>query len=291
MFSQINNITLLLDEPLSKHSSLKIGGNAKYFIQAHTIDALLDTIFKCTSHHLKCKIIGGGSNMLFDDKGYEGAIIQYTNNFKKFENGKFYASAGNGMSELIRFTSQHNLGGFEFAVGVPANLGGAIANNLGAYNQDISQHIEHITVLKNRQLIYLTKKECDFGYHSSIFQKNNYIILSAIFNLPNTNKYVIDTNVKSNLNKRLTSQPLNYPNAGSAFRRENNIIPAKLIDDLGLKGLSVGGAEISTKHAGFIINKGSASCKDVLVLIEIIKQKVYQSFNIVLTPEIEYLPF
>ena len=135
MFSKINNISQLKNEPLSNYCSLKVGGNAKFFISAHNIDALLDTLYICNQHSINNKIIGNGSNLLFDDLGYNGAIIKYDNNLIQIKNNLLQASAGCTISELLQFTQQHNLGGFEFATGVPAQLGGAITNNLGAYNQ------------------------------------------------------------------------------------------------------------------------------------------------------------
>ena len=149
MFSKINNITLKLNEPLSKHCSLKIGGNAKYFILAHTVDALLDCLEVCKQHSVNHKIIGGGSNILFDDLGYNGAIIKYDENTKFMKNELLHASSGCSLSELIQFCKNCDLAGFEFAVGVPAMLGGAIVNNLGAYNQEMSTYIQYVTVLKN----------------------------------------------------------------------------------------------------------------------------------------------
>lgn len=290
MFSQINNITLSKNEPLRNHCSFKIGGNAKFFISAPNIDALLDVLHKCKQHSIKYKIIGNGSNLLFDDMGYNGAIIKYDDNFKQIKHNKLFVSAGASLTELISYVQQYNLGGLEFSIGVPAQLGGAIVNNLGAYNNEISTYIEHITILRNKQIIYLTKDDCNFSYHSSILQNSKDIVLSAILNLPFQDKNITRTKALKFFTKRKNTQPLNLPNAGSIFRRKNNIIPAQLIDVAGLKGLTINDAQISTKHAGFIVNLGNAQSKDVLKLIEIIKNKIYEKYNIVLNLEIEYLP-
>ena len=176
MFSKINNITLKINEPLSQHCSFKIGGNAKYFVAAHTIDALLDCLDTCKQHSLPFKLIGGGSNILFDDFGYSGAIIKYDNNTKFIKNGLLHASSGCSVPELIQYCKIFDLGGLEFSVGVPAMLGGAIINNLGAYNQEISNYIQHVTVLQNNQIKYLSKNDCKFDYHSSGLQNKNLII-------------------------------------------------------------------------------------------------------------------
>ena len=291
MFSKINNLTYLTNEPLSLHSSFKIGGPAKHFVLAHTVDALLDALNICKQHSIQHKIIGNGSNLLFDDKGYYGAIIKYDNDFKQIKNNQLCASSGVDIASLIAYANQRNLSGFEFAVGIPAQLGGAIANNLGAYSCEISTYLEYVTVLRKNQILYLTKNECEFQYHKSIFQNNHDIILGATFNLPIQDKSISQNKILTYLSQRKTTQPLNLPNAGSIFRRDENIIPAKLIDQAGLKGLQIGNAQISTKHAGFIVNLGNATSKDVVKLIEIIKQKIFNKYNIELQLEIEYLPY
>ena len=291
MFSKINNITYLKNEPLSSNSSFKVGGDAKYFISAHNIDALLDTLYICKQHSVKYKIIGNGSNMLFDDLGFNGAIIKYDNNFKQIKYDQLQVSSGNTLSELISYTQQFNLGGFEFAIGVPAQLGGAIVNNLGAYNCEICTYIKQVTILKNNQLIYLSKKDCNFSYHSSNLQNSNSLVLGAIFNLPFQDKNITRAKALEYFTKRKNSQPLDLPTAGSIFKRQADIIPALLIDQAGLKGLSVGNAQVSTKHAGFIVNLGDAKCKDILKLIKIIKNKIYEKYGVVLLEEIEYLPY
>jgi len=314
MFKKINNITYLTHEPLSQHSSIKIGGEAKHFISAHNIDALLDTIYTCNQHSIKHKIIGNGSNLLFDDLGYSGAIIKYDNNFLQVKKDKLNASSGCALSELISYTIQHNLTGFEFAIGVPAQLGGAIVNNLGAYNNDISQHIEYVTILKNKQIIYLTKDECNFTYHSSALQNSKAIVLGATFNLPQQDKNISQQKALNYFTKRKTTQPLELPNMGSIFKRINlnlnninnlleqfitigantdsqYISPARLIDDCAMKGLTIGNAQVSTKHAGFIVNLGNAKSKNILNLIKIIKNKIYEKYNIILKEEIEYIAY
>jgi len=291
MFSNINHIILKTNEPLSNHNTIKIGGNAKFFISTLTIDALLDTLHICNQHSIPFKIIGNGSNLIFDDKGFSGAIIKYENNFKQIKDNILQASSGCPLSDLISYTRQNNRGGFEFCIGVPAQLGGAIINNLGAYNQEISTYIQHITILKNNQIIYLTKEDCNFKYHSSNLQNQKIIILGATFNLPYQDKRSTLQKSLDYFTKRKNSQPLEYPNAGSVFKRENNFVPAKLIDELGLKGLRVGDTQISTKHAGFIVNLGNAKYAEILKLIEIIKIKIYEKYNIILNNEVEFVAY
>lgn len=291
MFSNIFNITYLKNEPLKKHSTFKIGGPAKYFIYTHSLDSLLDVLYKCHQHSIKYKVIGGGSNLLFDDTGFDGTIITYDNHSMQIDGNTLYANSGCHISDIIRYTHQYQLSGFEFCVGVPSKLGGAIVNNFGAYNHQISNCVEQVTVLRNNGLVYTKPDDCDFTYHTSIFQTNGDIILAAVFNLESQNKDVSKTKMLEYLSKRKASQPLEFPSAGSVFKRAENLIPAQLIDKCGLKGMTINDAEVSTKHAGFIINKGQAKSKDVLTLIELIKQEVYKKHNVLLEPEIEYISY
>ena len=279
MFSKINNITCLKNESLKKHCSFKVGGNAKFFVSAHNIDALIDALYTCKQHAVPHKIVGNGSNMLYDD------------HFMQVKNDKLYASSGTNLNDLISYAQQYNLGGLEFTIGVPAQLGGAIVNNLGAYNHEISTYIEHITILRNKHIIYLSKDDCNFNYHSSIFQDSKDLVLSAIFNLPHQDKSITHTKILEYFTKRKNSQPLDKPNAGSVFKRIDTIIPAKLIDEAGLKGLTIGNAQISTQHSGFIVNLGNAKRKDILKIIEIIKNKIHEKYGTFLIMEIEYLPY
>ena len=291
MFSNINNIVILKNEPLSKHCSFKVGGNTKYFILVHNIDALLDVLNRCNQHSVKFKIIGGGSNILFDDKGYNGAIIKYVDDNIFLKNNTLYASSGCNIPQVIQFCAKNNLGGLEFAIGVPAQLGGAIINNLGAYGSEISTFIEHITILQNNRIVYLHKDDCNFTYHSSNFQHSKDIILSATFNLPPQDESKTQIKLKDYLLKRSLSQPLEYPNAGSIFKRTPDVIPAQLIDHANLKGFTIGEAQISTKHAGFIVNLGNATSKNILDLINLVYQTIFTKHSIHLIPEIEYVPY
>lgn len=291
MFSKIKNIKQLINEPLKNYSSFKIGGNAKYLIMANTADSLIEVIYTCKQHSLPFKIIGNGSNMLFDDLGYNGAIIKYSNDYIKLKNNCLQVSSGCSINELITFTHQHNLCGFEFAVGVPAQVGGAVANNLGAYQEEFSTYISQVTILKNGHLSYLKKHDCNFDYHCSRFQKGDEIVLGITFQPPKQDKAISQQKMFDFFNQRKSKQPLNLPNAGSIFKRLDNLSPAKLIDDANLKGTTIGDAQISTKHAGFIVNIGNAKSNDVLNLINLIKIKIFEKYNIDLQLEIEHLPY
>lgn len=290
MLKNSHILTLLKNENLAKYSNFKIGGNAKFLAKCNTIDALLDVLNYAHQHSIKYKIIGGGTNILFDDLGFDGIIIIYEAN-KIQLNTHLFAEAGCTISQIIQFGMSNNFGGLEFMSGVPVRLGGAITNNFGAYGYDIASKILNVTVLRNNQIIYLSPKECGFGYHSSGFQTRKDIILSAELEISPSSPQEISSQVIKYTKLRGTSQPITYANCGSVFKREGGIIPAKLIDEAQLKGTQVGGAEVSRMHSGFIINKGEACCRDVLLLIQLVQQKIFDRYGVQLHPEIEYLPF
>lgn len=290
MFNKINNITLSKTEPLNRHCTFNIGGVCDFFVQTKSINSLIDLIYTCQQHSIPYKVIGNGSNLLFDDLGFKGVIIQYTNDTIQYKNNVLSISSGAEISNIIHFCLQNNLGGLEFAIGVPCKLGGAIFNNLGAYNCSISDYLTNVTVLRKKHLVFLNKLDCGFSYHSSRFNKGD-IILSANFNLPKQDKEITQFKAQQYINKRIISQPLKFPNAGSVFRRKGSVIPAKLIDLAGLKGMRIGDAQVSVKHAGFIVNRGCAKSSEVLRLIELIKYDIFDKNKINLELEIEYIPY
>ncbi len=290
MFSKIHNINIAKNEPLNHHCTFNIGGECDFFVQTKSTNSLIDVIYTCNQHNIPYKVIGNGSNLLFDDNGFKGVIIQYTNDTIQYKDKVLSVSSGADMSNVIQYCLNHDIGGFEFAIGIPCKIGGAIVNNLGAYNHSISDNLTTVTVLRNKHLVFLSKDDCGFDYHSSKIHKKD-IILSANFTPPKQDCEVTRFKAQQYINKRIISQPLKYPNAGSVFRRKDNLIPAKLIDNAGLKGLRVGNAQISVKHAGFIVNRGGAKCKDVLTLINLIKEDILTKYNQNLELEIEYLPY
>lgn len=291
MLKSSHTLTLLQNENLANYSNFKIGGNAKLLAKCKTVDSLLDTINYATQHSMKYKIIGGGTNLLFDDLGYDGIIIRYEADRIEIQQGELYAEAGCPISKLIQFGITNSFGGYEFMSGVPTLLGGALTNNFGAYQNDLASHVLNVTILRDNQIVYLNPECCEFGYHSSIFQNKPTIILSAKLTITPSSPQQISSEVVRFIQLRGTSQPITYANCGSVFKREGEVIPAKLIDDAHLKGTRIGDAEVSRIHSGFIINRGNASCKDVLSLIELIQLEILKKYNIMLHPEIEYLPF
>ncbi|MBQ8430759.1 MAG: UDP-N-acetylmuramate dehydrogenase [Clostridia bacterium] len=295
MFNSIKDVECFENYSLKKLSTFKIGGNARFYLECFSTMALKKCIKKCLKNNIKFKIIGNGSNLLFDDLGYNGAIIKIKNESVKLCSNQMLATASMHISKLLNLAINHNLSGLENFIGIPASLGGAIKNNLGAFGAEISNLVSQVTVLRfqnqNHKIIKLNISHKDFSYRKANFLELSDIIISAKLNLKKLDKTTILNNMTNCFKKKNDTQPLNRFSAGSIFKRNNDIIPAKIIDELGLKGVCINDAEISTKHAGFIVNNGDASSNDVLKLIEFIKHKVKEKYDINLEEEIEYVPF
>ena len=293
-------LEVLESEPLSKHSSFKIGGGARYAIFPKSKDELISAIETVTRNNAKLAIVGNGSNLLFDDDGFDGAII-FTKNMSSTEyvhsaSGTFIrAECGKSLTELASETGKkHSLTGLEFAYGIPGTLGGAVYMNAGAYGGQMSDVVietEYFDPSTN-EIKVVSKEEHDFSYRHSIFEDHpEYVILSTLLELKEGNAEDIFAAMSKNINARKEKQPLEYPNAGSTFKRPGgNLFAGKLIEDSGLKGYTVGGAQVSEKHAGFIINRGGATCRDVLAVIEHTKNTVLEKFGVELECEVIYIP-
>ena len=243
---------------------------------------------------MKYMILGNGSNTIFSSKEYDGVIINLSNlNSMKIEGDKIDVEAGYQLIKLSMDALNNGLSGLEFAAGIPGNIGGAIFMNAGAYKSDMSNLVETVTFLdENLELKTLPKEELDFTYRKSLFQKNNYIIISTVLNLTPGNKDDIKALMDKRKQRRIESQPLEYPSAGSVFRNPSEeIFAGKLIEDLGLKGYTIGGAQISEKHANFIINIGNATGEDIKALIDLVKSKVKEEYNIDLHVEQRFINF
>lgn len=288
---------VLEDEPLSNHTSFKVGGPAKYLVYPKTISEIISIIELCEKNNMPYYVMGKGSNLLVSDKGYEGTIIKLNAEFSNInisqlskEEYLVRAQAGISLAKMAKFLANNGLAGFEFAAGIPGTLGGAVTMNAGAYDGEIKDIIIGATVLdKDCNLINLSKEELELGYRSSIIQKEGYIVLEVefVFNKGDSDEIfakIIDLN-----NRRRDKQPLEYPSAGSAFKRPEGNYAGKLIMDCGLKGYSIGGAQVSTKHCGFVINKGSATATDVSDLLNHIKKVVYEQFGVPLEQEVKML--
>lgn len=269
-------------------TTYKAGGTAKLVVYPNNLDKLILLIKLIKEYDINYIIIGKGSNTLFSDKEYIGVIIKLDNlNKIEFNQNKVYVESGVPLSKLVIESAKRNLTGLEFAIGIPGNVGGAIYMNAGAYGSNMSSIVKNITVLnENLEIEEIPIQNINFSYRYSILQDNkNLICIGTTIELEYGKKEEIDNKIKENLTKRKNTQPLEYPSAGSVFRNPEGNYAGKLIEELKLKGLSIGGAEISTKHANFIINKNNATSDDILKLIKLVQSKVKQKYNIELKLE------
>lgn len=282
-----------LNCPLSKHSTLRIGGAADVALFPHSVEKLCQTLTFLKENEIPTLVIGKGSNVLFSDEGYRGAIV-FTDKCREIEikENKIVADAGIPLSALANAVRDQSLSGLEFAFGIPGTLGGAVYMNAGAYGgsmSDVCIRSEYYD-LQTGQRGSLTDGEQDFGYRKSIYQSHpERVILRATLQLQKGEREEITEKMRTYWEKRRTSQPLELPNAGSTFKRPEGHFAGKLIEDCGLKGLTVGGAQVSAKHAGFIVNIGGATCEDVKRLIEQIQTIVLQKTGVELECEIRFL--
>ena len=288
-----------ISEPLSKHSTLRIGGFADYALFPKNNEELIFALNTCKNRKVRFMVAGNGSNLLFDDKGYRGAVIFTTkmNSCEYIHNGSVFIKVGCGKSltELAGDAGKkHALSGLEFAYGIPGTVGGAVYMNAGAYGGQFSDVVIETEYYDStdEKIKRLSATEHDFSYRHSIFQKHKeYIILSTLIKLTEGKAEEIFALMNKNMNSRKEKQPLELPNAGSTFKRPGeNVFVGKLIEESGLKGYSIGGAQISEKHAGFTVNQGGATSSDVLALIEHVKTVIYEKYRVALESEIIYVP-
>lgn len=280
--------------PMKNYTSFKIGGPAEYFVQIKNVEELQEALKIHQQTKEPLTIIGNGSNLLVNDNGIKGIVLQI--NIKKLEiqeekdSIKVIVGSGNKLGELAQKLAQKEIAGFEFASGIPGTIGGAIRMNAGAHGTEMKDIVQTITYVDKMGKIHkMTAKQTKFQYRKSIFAEKDYIIIEAELKLQKGKKKEIQEKMQEYAKYRKEKQPLEYPSAGSTFKRGEDFITAQLIDECGLKGYQIGGAQISEKHAGFIINKGNATAEDVLKLIEYTKEQVYKKFNKVIETEIEVI--
>lgn len=276
--------------PMKKYTTFKIGGNAETLINITTIKDLQKILKELKNE--KIFILGNGSNILVSDEGIKGTVLKIEiDEFKieeKDEKKLITVGAGCKLGEISHKLARKEIEGLEFAAGIPGTIGGAIKMNAGAHGMEMKDVIKTITyVSRDGEIHKISNKEAQFEYRKSMFSEKNYIIVEAEIELKKGNKEEIQRKMQEYLNFRKDKQPIEYPSAGSTFKRGTDFITAKLIDECGLKGYQIGGAQISEKHAGFIINKNNATAKDVEELIEYTKEKVYEKFNKKIETEIE----
>lgn len=283
---------IIYDADLSKYTTYKVGGKARAIIYPKDRKKLVELCKLIKIHHIKYKILGNGSNLLFSDELYDGVLIKL-DEFDKIEfvRNKVICGAGASLMKVAREAMKRGLAGLEFASGIPGTIGGAIYMNAGAYKSDMGYITTNVTVLTNDlKIITLTNGEMDFHYRSSYLQKHkDYICLEAVLKLTKGDKKEIETVTKERRERRVESQPLEYPSAGSVFRNPEGMYAGKLIEDLGLKGLTKGGAEVSLKHANFVVNKDGATAKDIHDLIIFVHDAVLDRYGIDLKIEQEFV--
>ncbi len=295
LVNMVGEEAVLRNEPLSRHTSFRIGGPADYFTEPHSAAGIKAIIGLCKREDVPFAIIGNGSNLLVSDEGYRGVVICIARGMRtvKVEGERIYAEAGALLSGIAREALNNSLTGFEFAGGIPGTLGGAVVMNAGAYGGEMVQVIKSADVLDMEgNLLTLRNEELKLGYRTSVIPKKNYIVVSAVIKLKKADDAEnIRNTMQELLAKRKEKQPLEYPSAGSTFKRPEGYFAGKLIEDAGLKGFSIGGACVSEKHSGFVVNKGKATAKDVLLLIEYVKKIVFEKFGVELEPEVKMLGF
>lgn len=288
-FLDLNKIEFIKDAPMKKYTSFKIGGNADIMCIVKNIRELSLLLDFLNKNEIKPFIIGNGSNLIVRDEGIRGIVIKLEGDFLNitFENGRIVAGAGATLTSLCRFALSNELTGLEFAFGIPGTVGGAAYMNAGAYGgqmSDVTVKVNHINA--DGSVGYYTSDNIDFGYRHSVYSDNDMVITSVELELNKGSADKISDAMNDFWARRKDKQPLNFPSAGSVFKRPEGYFAGALIEQSGLKGKTVGGAQVSEKHAGFIINKDNATCDDVLKLVKICQETVMEKFGVELECEI-----
>ena len=292
LFSKLNCV-VKYDEPLKNHTTFQIGGKCIALIEPKKVEDIVEAIKICRENNLKFFVIGNGSNLLVPDDGYNGVIIKIKSEFSNIqvEGECLIAHSGAKLSEVYTVAYENSLTGFEFASGIPGTIGGAIFMNAGAYGGEMKDIVESVEVLDfdNYEVKELKNEELDFSYRKSIIQRKNYIVLTIKLKLKKGNKEEIKAVYEDLREKRNSKQPLNFGSAGSTFKRPEGHFASKLIEDAGLKGYHINDAWVSEKHSGFVVNKGNASYKEVMELIEYVQKVVFEKFEVKLETEVRIL--
>lgn len=296
LYEKINEIIykdrILLDEVMSNHTSFKIGGTTAAMVEIAEADELLKLVPLLVKEDAKYFIMGNGSNLLVSDEGYTGIVIKladYLTNVT-IDKDEITAESGVLLSTLSKIIAKESLIGFEFASGIPGTVGGAIAMNAGAYDGEMKQCVKSVKVLtQSHEIIELTNEEMNFGYRMSDVKIHDYIVLETTFKLKKGDCAEIASKTKDFTERRTSKQPLTLPSAGSMFKRPIGYFAGKLIDDSGLRGVRIGDAQVSEKHCGFVVNRGSATCRDILDLIQMVQKVVKDKYGVVLETEVKYL--
>lgn len=292
--SKLNKENLYYNEPMAKHTSFKIGGPADVFIKVDNIEELKETLDLSKQNQIPLTIIGNGSNLLVTDKGIRGITAKLNLKYIGIENENskeiIKVDAGVPVGLLAQKLLKEEITGFEELSGIPGTIGGAVIMNAGAHGKELKDILKKVTAMDyNGNIHEFTNEECQFSYRNSRFQKEKYIILQATLELEKGNSTEIKEKMDEYMQFRKEKQPIEYPNAGSTFKRGEDFVTAKLIDEAGLKGYKIGGAQVSEKHAGFIVNVDNATAKDVIELTDYIKEKIEEKFDKKINLEIQII--
>lgn len=282
---------IFMEEPMKKHTTFRVGGPADVLVQPDET-ALAAILALCRQYHVSYSFIGNGSNLLVGDKGIRDVVIEMTDPMGNIEvdGTKITAQAGAMLSKIANTAASNGLGGMEFAAGIPGSVGGAVVMNAGAYGGEMKDIIEKVYVLdENGAQLELDRDALDLGYRHSCIPEKKYIVTKVVLELVPRNEAEIRSEMKELNEKRAEKQPLQYPSAGSTFKRPEGYFAGKLIMDAGLRGYQVGGAQVSEKHCGFVINKGDATAADICQLMRDVSDKVQAQFGVVLEPEVKMI--
>ena len=280
------------DEPMSRHTTFRIGGNADYFVKPGNADEVAAVIVVCREYNIPYFILGNGSNLLVSDDGYRGMIINIMDNMDSVTvDGRIITAQAGAMLVRVSVMARDNaLTGLEFASGIPGTIGGAVYMNAGAYGGEMKNVVKTVRAIDEYGRIYeLDSEKMDFSYRHSIVEERKLIVLEVTLELEHGSREAIDDRMKELAEARRSKQPLEYPSAGSTFKRPEGYFAGKLIMDAGLRGYSVGGAQVAEKHCGFVINKGGATASDVVELIRDVQHDVDDKFGVTLEPEVRML--
>ncbi len=290
--SIVGNDNVSVDEPMKKHTTFRIGGPADYYVMPHSGEEAAQVIKACREWKLPFYILGNGSNLLVSDKGFRGVIIQMFKNYSEVsvDGVCVTARAGALLSKIAKTALENNLTGLEFAAGIPGTLGGAVVMNAGAYGGEMKDVLEEVGVLSGEgEILRLKREELDLGYRTSVIARKGYIVLEAKMRLQEGKREAIASRMEELKEKRVSKQPLELPSAGSTFKRPEGNFAGKLIMEAGLRGFSVGDAQVSEKHCGFVVNKGGATALQVRELMQEVIRRVEETSGVTLEPEVKML--
>lgn len=283
---------VIFDEPMSKHTTFRIGGPADVFAMPETYEQIGEILKLCKAEGLPFFVLGNGSNLLVSDKGYRGVIIQMDRNMQeiRLEGNTIRACAGALLSSIAVAARNASLTGFEFAGGIPGTLGGACVMNAGAYGGEMKDVLKEVMVMtRDGEILTLPAEKLEMGYRTSIIKKMDYLVLEAVISLEKGDEEAIRDRMKELSDLRTQKQPLDLPSAGSTFKRPAGYFAGKLIMDSGLRGCRIGGAQVSEKHCGFVVNADGATAGDVRALMDHVIQVVKEKYGVTLEPEVKFL--